>query len=64
MPGSWIAWARGKWIYSTTLARSNKQAEDWKEGNSFNEDDPLAIARLSEKACNAIKKPRQAEREG
>ena len=48
----------GKIFYSTTLSRSYKKGDDWKESNSFNEDDLLGIARLAGKAYDAIKRLR------
>ena len=48
----------GKTFYSTTLSRSYKAGDEWKESNSFNEDDLLAIARLAGKAYDAIKRLR------
>ena len=48
----------GKTFYSTTLSRAYQKDDEWKESNSFNEDDLLAISRLAGKAYDSIKRLR------
>ena len=51
----------GKVFYSTTLVRSYKDGEDWKETTSLNENDLLKSARLLNKAFDHIQSQKVAK---
>jgi hypothetical protein len=53
--------ANGVW-YSITLRRSYKQAEAWKESDSYAEDDLLRLAKLIDEADTWIVSQRQQQR--
>jgi hypothetical protein len=52
---------KGPW-YSVTPSRSFKQGEQWKESDSFGEDDLLPLAKLLDEAHSWIVNAQQAER--
>lgn len=56
----------GPW-YSVTLSRRYKQAEEWKDSSSYDEDDLLLLAELAQEAHAWIRQAslaaRQARRE-
>jgi hypothetical protein len=52
---------KGPW-YSVTPSRSFKQGEEWKESDSFGDDDLLALAKLLDQADSWIQEQKQAER--
>lgn len=53
--------ANGVW-YSITLRRSYKQDEEWKESDSYAEDDLLRLAKLIDEADSWIAAQRQQQR--
>ncbi len=52
---------KGPW-WSVTPSRSYKQGEQWKESDSFGEDDLLPLAKLLDEAHSWVVNARQAER--
>jgi hypothetical protein len=52
---------KGAW-YSVTPSRSYKQGEEWKESDSFGEDDLLLLAQLLTESHGWIRGAEQAER--
>ncbi len=52
---------KGAW-YSVTPSRSYKQGQQWKESDSFGEDDLLLLAKLLDEAHSWILNARQSER--
>jgi hypothetical protein len=52
---------KGPW-YSVTPSRSYKQGEEWKESDSFGEDDLLPLAKLLDEAHSWIVNTQRAER--
>jgi hypothetical protein len=49
-------------FYSVTPSRSYKQGDQWKESDSFGEDDLLPLAKLLDEAHSWIVNAQQAER--
>jgi hypothetical protein len=52
---------KGPW-YSVTPSRSYRQGEEWKESDSFGEDDLLPLAKLLDEAYSWIVNTQRAER--
>jgi hypothetical protein len=52
---------KGPW-YSVTPSRTYKQGEQWKESDSFGEDDLLPLAKLLDEAHSWVVNAQQAER--
>lgn len=53
--------SEGKTFYSTTLTRSYKQGEEWKQSDSLNTDDLLPAARLLQRAYDEILELKQGD---
>jgi hypothetical protein len=53
---------KGAW-YSATPSRTYKQNEEWKESDSFGEDDLLLLAQLLTEAHGWIRSAEQADRQ-
>ena len=51
---------KGVW-YSVTPSRSYKQGEEWKDSDSFGEDDLLLVSKLVDQAHSWIMAQRQAQ---
>ena len=49
-------------FYTVTARRSYKQGEEWKESDSFGEDDLLPLAKLLDQAHSWMVEAAQAER--
>ncbi len=49
-------------FYTVTASRSYKQGEEWKESDSFGEDDLLALAKLLDQAHTWMVQAAQADR--
>jgi hypothetical protein len=52
---------KGPW-YSVTPSRSYRQGDQWKESDSFGEDDLLPLAKLLDEAHSWIVNAQQADR--
>jgi hypothetical protein len=51
-------------FYSATATRSFKQGEEWKETDSFGQDDLLRLAKLLDQADSWITSAQQSDRQG